>query len=899
MSPTHWFLSLARQCASPFGIPGAAGAGRLAAWVACIALVLPAARANAQAVDTTLSVANGVVRAVVRSGNSVYFGGSFTTVGPPTGGGVPVSATTGVPVGYYPKVAGAVFAVVSDDAGGWYIGGSFDAVGRQPCSNLAHILADGSVGPWTGGTHGAVTALTLSGNKLYAYGYFDSVNGQPRNRIAAVNATTGALDSWDPHLDQTLYSLVASGGAVYLSGLFTQAGGQPRAGLAAVDTLDGTATSWDPSPDGQSYGLAVSGGVLYVGGAFTSVGGQPRNGLAAFDLSSGMVTGWDAHPSDADIVLLAAAGNIVCVGGSFSGIGGAIRPGFAVLDASTATATALDGYSAPPIFATDGVTIFAGGLGAPSFALDAQTGVPTAWNPQTSENVLAIAVSENIVYVGGTLATLGGAARLDLAALDATTGAVRSWDPHIDQIGQRGIDALATHGNNLYVAGNITSIGGEADTGLVAVDLTTGLVAPWTPQPNGIVHALSIVGDTLYVGGTFTRIGGQPRKGVAAFDLSTGALTSWQQTAVGSVNRLAADRSHVYAGGGAGLVALDATTGAMSWVTSVPGIIEALALDGNTLYAGGTYAGIGGQPRAGLAALNATTGVVLPWNPSSAAEVRALAVSDGLVYVGGGFAEMGGQLRSNFATLDEVSGLAVDSNLGLDGDGEQFPDGTGSYHGTVDAVDLVGTSLYLGGEFTSVEGWPSVAVAGFSIDATTSTMVSLASSSASNGRVLLEWYSAGAVDHATVYRRTMTSAWSAIGAVVADGRGMLDYADTDVVPGARYGYRLGAIVNGTEQWLGEAWVDVPRAATFALAGARPNPTFAGLRVAFSLPDASPARIDVLDVQGRLVLEREVGSLGPGSHVVNLVSGRMPHAGLYFLRLTSGKHSEMGRVIVGQ
>jgi len=101
------------------------------------------APATGQVIDTTLWVTDGGVNTVVRAGNTVYIGGGFTRVGPATGGGVPLDISSGELVRPFPKVAGVVFATAADGSGGWYIGGSFTAVGGLPRSHLAHILADG------------------------------------------------------------------------------------------------------------------------------------------------------------------------------------------------------------------------------------------------------------------------------------------------------------------------------------------------------------------------------------------------------------------------------------------------------------------------------------------------------------------------------------------------------------------------------------------------------------------------------------------------------------------------------------------------------------------------------------------------------------------------------------
>ena len=74
----------------------------------------------------------------------------------------------------------------------------------------------------------------------------------------------------------------------------------------------------------------------------------------------------------------------------------------------------------------------------------------------------------------------------------------------------------------------------------------------------------------------------------------------------------------------------------------------------------------------------------------------------------------------------------------------------------------------------------------------------------------------------------------------------------------------------------------------ALEGVRPNPTSSGrMTVTIVLPSAAPARLDLLDVRGRSVMQRDVGSLGAGRHAVDLASGQKLAAGVYFVRLVQG------------
>ena len=68
-------------------------------------------------------------------------------------------------------------------------------------------------------------------------------------------------------------------------------------------------------------------------------------------------------------------------------------------------------------------------------------------------------------------------------------------------------------------------------------------------------------------------------------------------------------------------------------------------------------------------------------------------------------------------------------------------------------------------------------------------------------------------------------------------------------------------------------------------------------MAFALPSKAAARLELLDVSGRQVRSREVGSLGVGRHTVNLSEGRRVAPGIYWIRLTHGASQRTTRVAV--
>jgi hypothetical protein len=93
-------------------------------------------------------------------------------------------------------------------------------------------------------------------------------------------------------------------------------------------------------------------------------------------------------------------------------------------------------------------------------------------------------------------------------------------------------------------------------------------------------------------------------------------------------------------------------------------------------------------------------------------------------------------------------------------------------------------------------------------------------------------------------------------------------------------------------------VTVPAADRLSLAGLSPNPsTGTNLKVAFSLATAGAARIELLDVVGRRIATRELGALGPGSHLEPLPTDTRVPAGLYWLRLTQGPRALVARAVV--
>ena len=114
--------------------------------------------------------------------------------------------------------------------------------------------------------------------KILVGGIFTNIGGQPRNRIARLDATTGAADSFNPNANNEVDSIaVQADGKILVGGFFTNIGGQPRNHIARLDAMTGLADSFNPNSNGPVYSIAVQAdGKILVGGAVRATSADSR-----------------------------------------------------------------------------------------------------------------------------------------------------------------------------------------------------------------------------------------------------------------------------------------------------------------------------------------------------------------------------------------------------------------------------------------------------------------------------------------------------------------------------------------------------------------------------------------------------------------------------------------------
>ncbi len=278
--------------------------------------------------------------------------------------------------------------------------------------------------------------------------------------------------------------------------------------------------------------------------------------------------------------------------------------------------------------------------------------------------------------------------------------------------------AVAVSGSQVYAGGTFTKADGGV-TGYNHIAKWTG--GGWVPLGsglNGAVHAITVVGGTVYVGGNFTSAGG-----VAVSNLAAWNGTSWSSVgggAGGEVDALAYHNGVLYVGGS--FASVDAgKTSANSiaaytvvgggWSTLAGGVtnchgcsaaqVNALAWNPvlGRLFVTGYFRLAGPSTVNGFAAWNGSAwqayGGGLTYTTGGAATGDSLAVDpvSGATYVGGTFQKAGATTATNLAELSG-STWSAPGNI-------TYANNT---RATVNAVALIGSTLYAAGQFDTAAG---------------------------------------------------------------------------------------------------------------------------------------------------------------------------------------------------
>lgn len=294
---------------------------------------------------------------------------------------------------------------------------------------------------------------------------------------------------------------------------------------------------------------------------------------------------------------------------------------------------------------------------------------------------------------------------------------------------------IIENAGSIYIAGDFTGINPNRAPYMTSLNVVSGDLDPSsgfsyvTSGFDGQVQALEVHEGYAYVGGQFTTYRGSPAPYLAKVNLFTGELdTTFTQAAGldGGVTSVVISGNKLFVGGwfttyrsapALSLAKLDLVTGNLDTVftqaSGFVGWIRSLAVTSTDVYAVGPFATYRGAPAAHIAKLNQTTGnldTAFTQATTTDLDISAILVHGTSLYIGGRFSTYRSAPANSIAKLDLITG-------NLD---PTFNPGTGTAGGWVYALAASGNSLYLSGAFSVFAGAPVESIA--KVDLTTGVL---------------------------------------------------------------------------------------------------------------------------------------------------------------------------------
>ncbi len=186
------------------------------------------------------------VNALALDGDSLYVGGSFSkSLGTVrdflfelTLNSVDPDENPDFNAGWDPAVDSHVRALAVED-GIIYVGGRL--IGADTWTGLGAYDQDGDPTAWQHqpSSQSTIFSFLIESDRFYVGGSFSSIDGETRERLAAIETDGTLSPGWAPIVNGSVSALARSGDVVFAGGQFEQAGGQPRARLTAFDASSG------------------------------------------------------------------------------------------------------------------------------------------------------------------------------------------------------------------------------------------------------------------------------------------------------------------------------------------------------------------------------------------------------------------------------------------------------------------------------------------------------------------------------------------------------------------------------------------------------------------------------------------------------------------------------------
>jgi trimeric autotransporter adhesin len=552
--------------------------------------------------------------------------------------------------------------------------------GGQIATNTVVNVFDGTnwstIGDITGGLP-VVEDITFFGNDMYVGGSFSAAGGVPAAGLAKWDGANWSAVGFAG----AVIEMTSDGTNLYVGGSFTNTSGAATTNFAKWDganwsSIGGGIGNYSGGTKPAVYVSAWHNGLLYIGGNFTNAGPTPVFNLAVWNGSAWAPVGGGVGAAADTVTSLQFLGDDLYVGGQFSTAGGV--PALNVAHWNGASWSALG------------------------------SGLKTTTTPAV--NGLAFLGTD--LYATGNFTNAGGIASPRITKWDGG-----SW---INPGGLNGTGTrVISNSGSIYICGDFNMASNVLGNNLIRWDGSSwfGVTAKPLQGTHLFVQSLGFGSDGLYMGGVFTVVGTTPASHIARWD-----GTNWNALAEGlsgNFGGLAATSraikgqgNNVYIGGvftTAGTLPVDniAIWDGANWQTMGYGVdnpVNAIDANSSEVYVGGSFTNALNSPGFPIPVNN-----IAQWDPNSGwaplgsgvnSTVAAVAVSGGNVYIGGSFTNASGVTANRIAMWDGATWSSL---------GTGTANGLGN--GTVNAILVDGSDVYVGGTFTNAGGAPAKAIA--------------------------------------------------------------------------------------------------------------------------------------------------------------------------------------------
>ncbi len=552
---------------------------KLLSLLVLMTLLLPTHFLRAQkAIDSLNYATDGSVSATVIQGDFLYFGGDFNFVGERTGSVAFFKNGASQPDKNKPLFGSltdlmtkeSVLSAYEDASGGWFVGGTFQKVDDQTHKLLAHILSDNTVDPnlnirWK--STGKVSVLKGDGTYLYVGGEFVALDDQEveHKNVFRLNLASLKIDpAWNPALVNStkVDHIVLGGDLVFLSGWIGAVEGIQQDAMVTVDAATGARVQFPSSS--QISDLQLMGDTLLLA--------QPdmywssySDGYGYLAKGTALLTETSDIPENASVKANFYAAISDGNGGWYAAGNYPDHGGYGVfhldqnlVPVSAFSQTQIRNFNKNTCLLLDGNNLYvAANMGGSSalddgngnkiaylFKLDATSGaLDVNFAPNPDNEVRTLLLDNGVFYIGGDFGNIGTDARTGLAALDPSSGALKTWNPELNASnynsgytgGDLYISDLKMISDTLYAAGEFMIASEslpDAQRGIYALarfDRNTGNVDTSFHisshyQDHAVVTGLEFSNNKFYVAGTFNLNTVTPAKNVGMVNLKNGEV---------------------------------------------------------------------------------------------------------------------------------------------------------------------------------------------------------------------------------------------------------------------------------------------------------------------------------------------------------------------------------------